>query len=216
MSNAREQILGKVRQGLGREGLSEQQCAALEQRNSQPENYIRPQFEGDLVGRFSQQLEAVAGSFERVSDKSQVSKAISQHLDKLSVAHSVVAAPSLQGEGLLQGLEVRYGGTQGDDLVCVTGCFLAVAETGSVVMLSSKESPTGLNFLPDYHIAIVEAPQLVRHIEDVWPLLRQHPNGIPRAVNFISGPSKTADVEQTLQIGAHGPRSFHVIFIDGE
>jgi L-lactate dehydrogenase complex protein LldG len=219
MSDARREILGKIRDSLGRQNVAMEENGLLEQRIKASKNYIRPKFNGGLVERFADQLQAVAGSFERVKDKSAVCAAIVRHLDSLDVAHKVIAAPSLQrdawsGVSWSEQLDVGFGGTQGDDLVSVTGCFAAVAETGSVVLLSDADSPTGLNFLPDYHIALVESSQLVRHIEDVWPLVRQYSHGIPRTINFISGPSKTADVEQTLQIGAHGPRSFHVIFID--
>ncbi len=111
-----------------------------------------------------------------------------------------------------EGLEVSYGNTRGDHLVSVTPAFCAVAESGSVVLLSSDKSPTSLNFLPDVHIVIVDKDQVVSHIEDVWVKLRAL-GEIPRSVNFITGPSKTADVEQTLQIGAHGPRDLHVIVV---
>lgn len=219
MSKARQVILEKIRQSLGRDESTVERSGVMRRRINLADSYIHPKFSGDLVGRFAEQLEAVAGSFERVKKKTDVCAAIVRHLESLGVVHKVIAAPYLQG-GVWsevrwsEQLDISFGGTEGDDLVSVTGCFAAVAETGSVVMLSSADSPTGLNFLPDYHIALVEASQLVRHIEDVWPLVREFPNGIPRTINFISGPSKTADVEQTLQIGAHGPRSFHVIFID--
>ncbi len=95
----------------------------------------------------------------------------------------------------------------------MTPCFAAVAETGSVVLVSGPESPTSLNFLPEFHVVLVYADQLVRHVEDVWGRLRRA--GVsPRTVNFITGPSKTADVEQTIQYGAHGPRGLDVIFIE--
>ena len=49
--------------------------------------------------------------------------------------------------------------------------------------------------------------------EDAWAVLRARPEGMPRATNIISGPSRTADVEQTIQLGAHGPRRVHVILV---
>ena len=107
----------------------------------------------------------------------------------------------------------RAGRAESGDSVAVTPCFAAVAETGTVVLLSSPESPTSLNFLPEDHIVVADAGRLVPYMEDVWPLLRKAPDGIPRTVNLISGPSKTADVEQTIQYGAHGPRRFHVILV---
>ncbi|MEM7564477.1 MAG: LUD domain-containing protein, partial [Pseudomonadota bacterium] len=72
---------------------------------------------------------------------------------------------------------------------------------------------TSLNFLPDYHIVILQTEQIMRHMEDAWDHLRAKFDGMPRTVNFISGPSKTADVEQTVEYGAHGPRCLHVIMV---
>ena len=82
------------------------------------------------------------------------------------------------------------------------------------MLLSSGAHPASLNFLPDHHIVVVSADQLVGNMEDAWDRLRERGNGMPRAVNFISGPSKTADVEQTVEYGAHGPRCLHVIVIE--
>lgn len=213
MSDARQAILSKIRASLGRDRLSEAQLSELERRTQDQSGYIRPAFEEPPLLRFEDQLRAVAGSFERVPDRAAAFDALLAHLARHSLPPSLVAAPGLADWPWPQALSVRFGGTEGGDLVAVTGCFAAVAETGSVVLLSGPDSPTGLNFLPDYHVALVEAAQLVSHVEDVWPRLRQLP-AMPRTINFISGPSKTADVEQTLQIGAHGPRSFHVIYID--
>ncbi len=56
--------------------------------------------------------------------------------------------------------------------------------------------------------------QIVRHLEDLWAQLRARLDGMPRAVSLITGPSKTADVEQTMQYGAHGPRRLHVILVE--
>jgi L-lactate dehydrogenase complex protein LldG len=98
-----------------------------------------------------------------------------------------------------------------DHNTTVSEAFCAIAETGSLVKLSSDASPTALNFLPDNFICLLQRQRIVRHIEDVWDLIRKEQAGMPRAVNIITGPSRTADVEQTIQLGAHGPRRMHVI-----
>ena len=92
--------------------------------------------------------------------------------------------------------------------------FAAIAETGTLVLLSGAHSPTTLNFLPDVHIVIVRRQQIVTHIEDVWRRTRSELEEMPRTVNLITGPSRTADIEQTIQLGAHGPRSLHVIVVE--
>jgi len=81
-------------------------------------------------------------------------------------------------------------------------------------LLSGAHSPTTLNFLPDVHIVIVRRQQIVTHIEDVWRRMRSEVNEVPRTINFITGPSRTADIEQTIQLGAHGPRSLHVVLVE--
>ena len=101
-----------------------------------------------------------------------------------------------------------------DDHVTVTRAFAGVAETGSLVLLSSPQSPTSLNFLPDVHVVVLARERIVRHLEDAWALLRSEVPAMPRTVNFITGPSRTADIEQTIQLGAHGPRGLHVILVE--
>ncbi|MEZ5579927.1 MAG: LUD domain-containing protein [Candidatus Competibacteraceae bacterium] len=73
------------------------------------------------------------------------------------------------------------------------------------MLLSGPHSPpTTLNFLPDTHIVVLRADRIVGAYEDAWDLLRARGLGMPRTVNFITGPSRSADIEQTVQMGAHG------------
>lgn len=211
MSSAREQIFARVRKAVSgaRDGDWK---AELDQRMEQPLQRIRPELPDDQFAHFVQKLELGSGTCEQLRGWDEVPSAIIQFLKSHGLDCTIRVAPALQEIFWGDGLEVSYGNTRGDDLVSVTPAFCAVAETGSVVLLSSEMSPTSLNFLPDYHIVIVEQHQLLSHMEDVWIKLRASGEN-PRAINFITGPSKTADVEQTLQIGAHGPRSLHVIFL---
>ena len=112
-------------------------------------------------------------------------------------------------------LGIRRGRSDGKDLVSVTGAFAGVAETGTLVLASGPEAPTTLNFLPDDHIVVLREHRLVRYLEDAWALLRKELGGMPRTVNCITGPSKTADVEQVIQEGAHGPRRLLVVLVRG-
>ncbi|MCP3882567.1 MAG: lactate utilization protein C [Sulfitobacter sp.] len=212
MGVARERILSRVRNAVtgSREG---DWRAELDRRVEQAPQLIRPKLPDDLFARFSEKLALGGGTCERLDALSQVPKAIHRFLKANEMPQKLRVAPALHEAAWGDGLDVSYGNTRGDDLVSVTPAFCAVAETGSVVLLSSEQSPTSLNFLPDVHIVIVGMKQLVPHYEDVWVMLRAI-RQVPRAVNFITGPSKTADVEQTLQIGAHGPRNLHVFLVD--
>jgi L-lactate dehydrogenase complex protein LldG len=116
-------------------------------------------------------------------------------------------------------LEIRRGRAEGGDAVGVTACFAGVAETGTLMLISGPESPTRNNFLPDTHIVVMRGDQVVATYEDGWTRLRQQRRQadgsweMPRTVNFITGPSRTGDIEQRIELGAHGPRRLHIILI---
>ena len=112
-------------------------------------------------------------------------------------------------------LEVAVGPSDGHDLVAVSHAFGAAAESGTLMLLSGPDNPTTLNFLPDTHVVVVNASDVAADYETLWGRLREVCGGgiMPRAVNLITGPSRSADIEQTLILGAHGPRRLHVIVV---
>ncbi len=208
---ARQRILGRLCDTLDGDRAGDWQ-AKLKRRLEQAPQLIRPKLPDGLQACFMEKLTLSGGTFEQLDTGDAVPAVIAGFLQRQGLSMKIRVAPALRGIAWGDRLEVTCGTTRGDDLVSVTPAFCAVAETGSVVLLSSDASPTLLNFLPDVHIVVVETTQLVSHYEDVWVKLRAL-GGIPRSVNFITGPSKTADVEQTLQIGAHGPRCLHVVLM---
>jgi L-lactate dehydrogenase complex protein LldG len=214
MSQAREQILSTIRKALGRGALPSQARTQLDARLMTPPAHTRPGFTEELVPRFIAKLKAAYATLDQVAKLDDVGGAVLAYLESQQLPKRLLASPALQSLPWPAGIEVGFGATRGEDPVSVTPCFAAVAETGSLVLLSGPESPTTLNFLPDDHIIIVQTHQIVRHIEDVWTRLHKRPEGIPRTINFITGPSRTADVEQTIQLGAHGPRRLHVILVE--
>jgi len=92
-----------------------------------------------------------------------------------------------------------------------------VAETGTLVLLSGADNPTRLNFLVETHVVVIDAATIEGAYEDVWKTLRtsraNETTLMPRTVNWITGPSRTADIEQTLLMGAHGPKDLHIIVV---
>jgi L-lactate dehydrogenase complex protein LldG len=99
--------------------------------------------------------------------------------------------------------------------VGLSWALAGVAETGSLLLASGPHTPTALNFLVDDFLCVLPIDRLVPHLEDAWQLVRGELGVLPRALNLITGPSRTADVEQTIQLGAHGPRRLHLLLLEG-
>jgi L-lactate dehydrogenase complex protein LldG len=111
-------------------------------------------------------------------------------------------------------LQIREGRASETDLVSVQHAFAAVAETGTLMFPSGPERPTTINLLPDTAIVVLRASRIVGPYEDAWDMLRRELGGMPRNVMLVTGPSRSADIEQTLELGAHGPRRLHVVLIE--
>jgi L-lactate dehydrogenase complex protein LldG len=112
-------------------------------------------------------------------------------------------------------LEIAHGPSDGHDLNAVSAAFAAVAESGTLALASGADNPTTLNFLPDNHLVVVGASDIVADYEGVWRKLRARygKGAMPRTLNLITGPSRSADIEQTLLLGAHGPRRLHIVIV---
>ncbi len=216
MSDAREQVLTNIRTALNRVGpLPDSIARSLQGRLSRPRANLKPAIGDDTIAHFIEKLESVSGKITRVASIDKAAEVVARHLESFDLGDNLVVAPdpALEGIPWSNRLGVERRAAAGGDRLSVTGAYAAVAETGSLVLLSSPDSPTTLNFLPDDHVIVLRESQIVPHIEDVWVRMRSDKQAMPRTVNFITGPSKTADVEQTIQEGAHGPRRLHVILV---
>ena len=107
-------------------------------------------------------------------------------------------------------LQIREGRAEAADIVSVQHAFAGVAETGTLMFPRAPERPTTINLLPDTAIVVLRAGRIVGPYEDAWDLLRRGARRMPRNVMLVTGPSRSADIEQTLELGAHGPRRLHV------
>ena len=111
------------------------------------------------------------------------------------------------------GITTEARKAEGHDLVGITGIYCAIAETGTMLLLSGERTPASTSLLPETHVAIVPTARIVNAMEDALALVRKERGELPRATNFVSGPSRTADIEQTLVLGAHGPYRVHVVLV---
>lgn len=171
----------------------------------------------NLIDALIAKMESVSMSVVRLQSIQDCLAAVDWYLESLgidgSVAHTVTVSPELST--LPWPSSYASGKASGLEAVGITACLAAVAETGSIVTNSGPASPATLNFLPESHIIIVHESQVVKYVDDVFEQLRQN-DALPRAVNFVTGPSRTADIEQTLEIGAHGPKRMHVLLVAGQ
>ena len=161
--------------------------------------------------------EEVQATVARVDSLAEVPEAVASYLAAENLPAELVLAPDPSLDEIPWDarplLRLRRGRAEADDAVSLTPCFAAIAETGTLMLNSGSATPTTLNFLPDTHVVVVRAAQIVATYEDGWDRLRAG-EGLPRAVNFITGPSRTGDIEQRIVLGAHGPRRLHIILVD--
>lgn len=217
MKDSRTDILGRIRGRLGRTTENAVPARAdIEACLARREQGPRPQVEDDLVTRLRSRSEALASTAEIVSRLEEVPAAVARYLAALNLPRAAVAWPQLAGlDWAGAGLKVEARAACGDDLVGITGVFCAVAETGTLAVLSGPDTSATTSLLPETHIAVVPSSRIVRGMEDAFDLVRVECGELPRAVNFISGPSRTGDIEQTLVLGAHGPYRVHIVIVTG-
>ena len=224
MSGAKQQILAAVRRSLKRQEPGAETRAELEARLKTPQPGLVPQRgqipHGAQLDLMEEMLTELSATVARLGDAAEVPQAVADYLKNENLPPKLRLAPRDDLRALPWDsqplLEVAEGIAEAADSTSVTGAFAAVAETGTLVMASGPEAPVTLNFLPENHIVVLRASQVTGSYEEVWQRLRAvtGQGEMPRAVNMITGPSRTADIEQTIQLGAHGPRRLHVLLVD--
>ena len=163
-----------------------------------------------------------------VSDNQPLVTQISSYLKKENLPSQVV----MSSDEVLDSipweeqplLEISKRIPEEDDMVSVTSAAVGVAETGTLAMFSGPDHPSTLNFLPETHVVVLPKDRVAKNYEDVWDMIRNNSamedlnekKEMPRTVNFITGPSHSGDIEQTLLLGAHGPRRLHIILVDSK
>jgi L-lactate dehydrogenase complex protein LldG len=228
VSEARARIRAALRHSLKRGRLSAEAEAEIRSRLAAPRRNPIPDRATGLdhpqqIELFAAMAEEVNATVTRVSSFGAVPEAVTRYLAAANLPADIVMAPEPSLDVIPWHdrplLRIRRGRAVADDKVSLTPCFAAIAETGTLMLASGAAAPTTLNFLPDTHIVIVRADQVVATYEEGWQRLHSNedPDTLPRVVNFITGPSRTADIEQHIELGAHGPRRLHIVLVgDGK
>jgi len=214
MREAREEILACIRRSLKRGRLDAARERALQERVAVHRRNLIPARAAsldhpNLIGLFAAMAEEVQATVARLASPAEVPEEIARYLAAENLPAELVLAPDPRLDDipwdLRPLLRIRRGRAEADDAVSLTPCFAAIAETGTLMLISGAPTPTTLNFL--------SADQVVGTYEDGWDRLRTD-GGMPRAINFITGPSRTGDIEQRIELGAHGPRRLHIILVE--
>lgn len=214
MNEAREEVLARVRAGVGKGDFAARRALA-EAALAAPVRGPQPQFTGNLVERFCEKAATLASTVERVSSEADVPQAVARYLLAHGIpAQAVVTADIGELPWRDAGIDVAVRAAVDADFVGISGCFCAVAETGTSLLCSGTETPATVSLLPETHIALVRVSRIVGTMEDAFARLRAETGDWPRALNFISGPSRTGDIEQTIVLGAHGPCRVHLILVE--
>jgi L-lactate dehydrogenase complex protein LldG len=220
--SARDDIFANIRRSLGVKGKETIRSQIVQDRLERtPKGVIpkRGQVQGDeRIALFKMQAEASLATVTEVASAADVPQSIALFLRN----HNLPATLRMGDDPRLMAmpwadttLEMSHGPSEGQDLNAVSHAFGGVAETGTLALVSGAENPSTLNFLPDNHIIVVSAKDIAGDYESVWNRVRFAfgKGAMPRTVNFITGPSRSGDIEQTLLLGAHGPRRLHVVVV---
>jgi L-lactate dehydrogenase complex protein LldG len=188
--------------------------------------------------RFREEFERVGGVFHRVASLAEVPSVIRGIAAETGARELVSWDPGALGLDLRRSLgadgftvTVAEAGQEGETArrrhreeaarapIGVTGCDFALAETGTLILLSGPGRPRSTSLLPDTHVAVFDRTRLLESLEQVGIMLEalhvEPDSSMSGAmINFITGPSRTADIELTLTRGVHGPKEVHAIFVD--
>lgn len=221
---SRDTILASIRRSLGVSGQERLRNTLVDDRLERaPKGIIPARAQLDAQAKLAlmiEKMEGVQASVQRLASAAEVPGAVAQYLRANNLPASIRFGADERLGALDWGktaLEVKRGPSDGQDLAALSHAEAGVAETGTLALLSGAENPTTLNFLPDHHLVVLRAADVSGEMESLWPRLRKRfgKGEMPRTLNFITGPSRSGDIEQTILLGAHGPRSLHVMIVEG-
>jgi L-lactate dehydrogenase complex protein LldG len=219
---ARSAIFARIRAALGTERLDRARRSAVARRLERHPRGTLParakHYGEERVALFATMLAQQGADVARVATPREAVGAIASYLGtcnlppRLRMGRDRVLAALPWREAW--DIDRTFGAAEADDRASLSRAVAGAAETGTLFLLSGSDNPTSLNFLPEAHSVLIAAADIVPSYEEAFDRVRALSGGVmPRSVNLISGPSRTADIEQTIVRGAHGPRRLHVLIL---
>jgi len=218
--SGREDVLAQVRAHLGVRGDEPGRRGLVQSRMRNPKPNLIPERaqkpKAELIKLFQTMLEKSGAKVSRVRSLKGLPEAIAAALrdNNLPSRVRLGADPIFDGLRSEPGLlKLLSGPAEASDAVGLSHAIAGAAETGTLFLVSGPDNPSTLNFLPETHAVVILASDIAGSYEEGWAKLRSIYGGgkMPRTVNLISGPSRTADIEQTIVMGAHGPKNLLVL-----
>ncbi|MBL8565412.1 MAG: LUD domain-containing protein [Hyphomicrobiaceae bacterium] len=224
---ARDAILGRVRSSLGVKAGDQRRAAIAAERMAQhPETLVpdRAKQAGPaLFAQFRALLEGQQAMVIEAGPAEAVPQAIARYLESIGETTGKPPAIRFGSDARLAAMpwrdvdwiDVRHGAAEPGDRVGLSHALAGISETGTLVIAAGRDNPVTLAFMPETHIIAVARETIVGSYEQALDLVRGAfgGSGMPRTLNYISGPSRTADIGGKIVIGAHGPRRLCVIVI---
>jgi len=223
MSNSREEILHTIRTGLKGASSDEDFTNRNISNEAQEIQHLTIEQQSTLKSQFISELSNVNTKILEASDETEINKMIlnltkekklesfsiweSQYLKKLKLKKSLKDAG-------LKLITAKNKNRIANSNIGITEVDYAIVDTGTLVLLTNNNQPRSVSLLPPIHLAIVRPENLVRNIQDLFVILKseqEEEEDITSCMTFITGPSRTADIELHLTLGVHGPKELYVI-----
>lgn len=208
-TTAKEKMLKKIRKAL-----------LEKQDNPYPNLEDRPlyePFDGYLEVLFAEQLSLIAGKFVFCEDEIQLAENLLILAEERNWQNIYCWEEPLQQT--LNHFDFPFIDNEDGFInaeVGITSCEALVARNGSILTSNSSKAGRRLSIYPTHHIVIAYTSQLVLDLKDGFKLLRnKYGNELPSMISIVTGPSRTADIEKTLVLGAHGPKELIVFLLEG-
>ncbi|MGB2692200.1 MAG: lactate utilization protein [Thermodesulfobacteriota bacterium] len=223
MSNSREEILHIIRKGL--KGVNSKETTVQRNFLSEAEEIqeLTKGLRDNLRAKFIDELTNVNTHILEANDNKNIKDLIFNLIkEKELKSFSIWESEYLKEINLKQDLKnagLKLVTAKNKDRIAnseigITDVDYAIADTGTLVLLTNKNQPRSISLLPPIHLAIVRKENLVRNIKDLFIILKsklKDVEDITTCMTFVTGPSRTADIELNLTLGVHGPKELFVV-----
>ena len=184
--------------------------------NSHPDSEVYRQVEPDAVSCFKTELETISGQCILCKNEDDFAGKLRELLAEKQIEKLFCRDASIAGLLSKHNISTTSDKRDFEPMQAgITGCEFLIARTGSVLVSSASTSGRQMHALPPLHFIIAHQSQLVDYPEDALKAIQQkYGSELPSAITTITGPSRTADIEKTLVLGAHGPKELIVMLIE--